>query len=65
MFAVQFQARFNDRPAPLAGDDGHPVGRGQAPAIFETVEGAGALVSLCVGKGWERPVVVDVGAWAP
>ena len=63
MFAVMFQARFSDRSAPLAGEDGHPVDRGQAPAIFETVEGAGALASLCVEKGWERPTVVDVGGW--
>ena len=63
MFAVMFQARFSARPALLAGEDGHPVDRGQAPAIFETVEGA--LVSLCAEKGWERPIVVDVGVWAP
>ena len=65
MFAVMFQARFSDRPAPLAGDDGHPVDRGQATALFETVEGAAPLVELCVEKGWERPTVVDVGAWVP
>ncbi len=60
MFAVQFQARFSDRPAPWAGSDGHPVDRGQAPAVTEDRASAQALCTLCAEKGYEGPFVVDV-----
>ena len=60
MFAVQFQPRFSDRPAPLAGDDGHPCDRGQEPMV-SSLGVATALCGLCAAKGYESPIVIDVG----
>jgi len=65
MFAVKFQARFADRPAPWAGGDGHPADRGQAPAVVEDRALAQELCNLCVTKGYENPYVVDVRDASP
>jgi len=64
MFAVQFQPRFSDRPAPLAGDDGHPCDRGEEPMVSS--QGVAlALAGLCAARGYEAPVVIDVGDRSP
>jgi hypothetical protein len=65
MFAVQFQPRFTNRTAPWAGFDGHPVDRGQAPAVTEDRDSAQRLCTLCALKGYEGPFVVDVREATP
>lgn len=65
MFAVQFQPRFSDRPAGLAGDDGHPCDRGQEPVVCASRSLAEALAGLCAAKGYVDPHVIDVGDASP